>query len=118
MTLDWLVGFYEGEGCCTLIRRPGELSRIRLTITQKDEEVLYKIKDFLTPLSVRGNVHNQTSASNFVVQRTTDVFVFLDLIRPKMQSAVRAAQIDAAVREYTITRRLSFKTRQQLSEVV
>jgi len=108
MTLDWIVGFYEGEGCCTLLRGGAELHRLRVCIVQKEEGVLYKIQDFLRrEYNIDGLICPTGDCWQYYIQRQQHAIAFLNLIRDRIQSEKKGTQIDTVFREYVVQRKLS-----------
>lgn len=57
--MDWsyLAGFFDGEGCICI--RYGQHSRVTFQITNTDEEVLGKIKDFLAKNNFSSKIYRK-----------------------------------------------------------
>lgn len=109
VTLEWLVGFYEGEGCTFCYTTYRGRPRLRVAISQADEDVLLRIKDFLLTYGITGTVVSSTNAYNYVINHQESVLAFIELIRHKMVCEKKAAQVDSAMFRLVMERRIRAK---------
>jgi intein/homing endonuclease len=85
MNLDYIAGFFDGEGCASLalVRHPtavyGYKLGPRIRITQKTREILDQIQEFLG----MGKVRPDTRCWNLHIERRQDCLRFVELIAPR-----------------------------------
>lgn len=91
--LAWAAGFFDGEGCFKGARTNGLSDKKygRISISQKDSEVLYRFKSAVGELgSVNGPYNNMWY---YVATRKADIIVICELLRPYL-SSIKVADMD------------------------
>lgn len=79
MTKDYILGFFDGEGCVHISK-----GKVRITITQTSEEVLLQIRDFVGFGCVYKEKKRKSHHKDSWVYRTTgndQSLVFLNLVK-------------------------------------
>lgn len=93
MTIDWLVGFIEGEGC--FARRPGG-AYYQFSLGQKDRRILDKIAVFLTEQGIPCKVYPSRTRTAFYIniQKRENARKLYNLIRPRMEHPGKIEQLE------------------------
>lgn len=109
MTIDWLVGFYEGEGS------PGRsggkykgkyYNYLRIQIGQKDKSPLLKIRSFLLASGYkrvyiypnRKTYKGRPYLSWLLYVSGSDAIKFANRVLPRMQSTAKKKQLQNALK--------------------
>ncbi|MEM3642041.1 MAG: LAGLIDADG family homing endonuclease [Candidatus Bathyarchaeia archaeon] len=86
LNLDYLAGFFDGEGCVHFYIGKSSRSsfgvrvRVSLTIAQKHDEILRKIRDFLG----FGAIYRDSGYCRYVVNSSRNVLRFIELMADKV----------------------------------
>ncbi len=80
LTWQYVAGFFDGEGCIMSNTKANGRIVKRVVISQKEDEVLYKIKDFLKNYGINGNLYKGKSsgATNLDIRKMESVKLFLE----------------------------------------
>lgn len=106
MTLEWLAGFYEGEGYCGIhqhhnhttkggVRVPYKNPMPKISISQKERQVLDLIVDFLASHGIHSRVYSKNKGGAFevtIVGYSTCVKAF-KLLYPQLLSDRKREQM-------------------------
>lgn len=88
MNLDYIAGFFDGEGSFSIFVRKDERYRtgfhvsLRINMTQKDRNVLNRIQDFLGMGTI--SFHKSYKLYEYNIHRIKDVKKFIYLIGTKL----------------------------------
>lgn len=92
MKIEWIAGFFEGEGCITLQHdRRKHRIQPRICLVQKDKKILQKIKEELEKVGISGEIYIQRDNRNknfwwtFVIQDFISIINFIKTILPYCQ---------------------------------
>jgi hypothetical protein len=110
ITLEWIAGFFEGEGCCGFIKRVRKSAsgksyvkrHLYVSISQKERFVLDRIRRFLGSGCVVETVQNKNSfaAGNPICNWRTShrgAREFLLSIKPLLQTPRKIKQVITAL---------------------
>lgn len=86
--IDFVRGFYESEGCVSIDKRKKLWA---LDMTQKNQEQLNLVKKLIESIGVHvgKTLLRQDGVGRFNIYRQTDVYKFLNLIRPCIKTKPR-----------------------------
>ena len=95
--IQWITGFYEGEGTCGVYTVNRKYKSLNLAIDQKDKKVLEHIK----ALTGVGNVITYTSSLKGYCHKwqinAGNAYVFLKMIFPYIRSETKRLQAEKAI---------------------
>ena len=96
MTLDWVVGFIEGEGTFSGAMHTKTHWQPNFSVYQDDRDVLERVQEFFADLDIIGGVYKSGARNNwkYSIQRKDECRKLYALIRPRMQIGIKIAQID------------------------
>ena len=90
MSWQYLAGFLDGEGCFKSYRNGGRIARPRITVGQKDREVLDRIQEFLGTSNAvtlsRDCYYLQYNRLSVVLYILTGIFPYLIVKRRDAQA--------------------------------
>lgn len=111
LTLEWIAGFFEGEGCCGFIKRTRKSAsgksyvkrHLYVSISQKDPSVLYRIKRLLNSGCVveTTQTKNSMAAGNPICNWRAShrgARNFLLAIQPLLQTPYKINQVAVALK--------------------
>ena len=112
MNWKYIAGFFDGEGSVGWYGKDNKNPRI--TISQKNDKVLFKIKEFLLKEKIRSGIANKDSkeiVTQLFITRRKDVESFLKNIIPHLIVKKRGAE-----RVLDLVLKTNYKTRYSIEE--
>jgi hypothetical protein len=93
VTLAWIAGFFDGEGCITMRPSPFHEQCVRLTISQKDPTPLLEISKVL---GMGRLAKTQSGVSNLQIGKQKAVARFLQTVGPYLRLRHRRLKVEEA----------------------
>lgn len=104
MNVDWLVGFFEGEGSMSGYTDAYRSYKPRIQISQKDLPLLERLQEWLATeyeIHSRIGLHKQSGCHYLQVDRNDAVDKFIILVRPRMQTTRKVQQMEEWSKKWT-----------------
>ena len=84
MNWGYLAGFFDAEGCVRTNLQIGHRPQVRVSLAQKEENILSQVRDFLAFEEIRAKVyyHRSTDSHELDIMAQRSVVLFLERIKP------------------------------------